>query len=110
MGIISKEQTMQKSDPCEKCTKLKWQLAAHSKEHEATTPTQKHQCQEASSWYPFEYLSPQSKTVKVENLRRTVISLHRHARTVTQNIERSPVSDIQNGKISELVHSIHNSE
>ena len=72
--------------------------------------TQKHQCQEAPSKYLFEYLSPKSKKVKVEKLRKAISSLRGHGCTIAKKIERVPLSDIQNEEISELAHSINKSE
>ena len=61
---------------------------------------QKFQHQEATSTYAFENLSPKSKKVKLETLRKVVSSLHGHGRTSDKEIKRMSLSDIQNEKIS----------
>ena len=86
---------------------LKWQLDARSKTHQATSLTTKCKRQEASSNYPFAYLSPASKKAKIENLKKALATAKTAAADV---IERVPVNDIQNDDITDLVHSIHSSE
>ena len=96
-----------KSNLCVKCVGLKWQLDARSKTHQAISPTTKRKCQEASSNYPFAYLSPASKKAKVENLKKALATAQTAAAGV---IERVPVNDVQNDDISDFVQSIHSSE
>ena len=57
----------QQSNLCKACTQLKWKLSARKKEHDRLSQTEK-QRSDASSQYPFEYLSPDSKKVKVSNM------------------------------------------
>ena len=45
-----KKGATKKSDLCDKCTKLKWQLTARSKEHEAVSTTQLQRLQEINNF------------------------------------------------------------
>lgn len=71
---------------------------------------QKRERQGASSRYPFDYLSPESKKAKVEKLRKAVSSLGRKSSSGAKEIERMPVSEVQNEETSKLVYSVHKSE
>ena len=57
---------------CDKCVKLKWQLVARKKSHDNLSPSEKLKRQSAYSNYPFEYLSPQSKKIKLGHLRQSI--------------------------------------
>ena len=99
---------IKKLDLCEKCTKFKWQLVARSKTHAATSPGHKRQRQKESSRYPFDRLSPASKKAKVENLQK-VVTCGRKCK-IAKMIDRTPVNEVQNDEIANLVNSIHDSE
>ena len=98
---------MKKCNLCEKCMILKWQLDKSCKRHNATSPATKRKRQEASSKYPFVYLSPASQKMKTKNLQKAVASTRR---AVTDVIERMPINDIQNDEIADLVHSVNSSK
>lgn len=98
---------MKKCNLCEKCMLLKWQLDKSCKRHNATSPATKRKRQEASSKYPFVYLSPASQKMKTKNLQKAVASTRR---AVTDVIERMPINYIQNDEIADLVHSINSSK
>ena len=95
------------SDMCNRCSRLSWQLAARKKTHDELTPLERERRQSSSSAYPFQYLSPKSKKVKIENLQQAV-TYHRRLSQKAQAIDRACVTEAQGAELSEIIHSIHN--
>ena len=100
----------QQSNLCKACTQLKWKLSARKKEYERLSQTEKKQRSDASSRYPFEYLSPDSKQVKVSNMRKMIVDLSSLVKRAEKRIERLSLPDQQNEEIIELVQSIERSD
>ena len=88
------------------CTQLKWKLTARKREHKSLSATEKGQWSEATSKYPFDYLSPKSQQLKVQNMRRAIGDLNMLVKRTVSKIERLSLTDEQNFEISELVQSI----
>jgi hypothetical protein len=68
----------------------------HVKENERLSQTEKMQRSDASSRYPFEYLSPDSKQVKVSNMRKVIVDLSSLVKRAEKRIERLSLPDQQN--------------
>ena len=96
------------SDMCNRCSRLNWQLAARKKTHDELTPLERERRRSASSTYPFQYLSPKSKKVKIENLQQAV-TYHRRLSQKAQAIDRACISEAQGAEVAEIIHTIHNS-
>lgn len=96
----------QQSDLCIACTQLKWKLTARKREHESLSATEKGQRSEATSKYPFDYLSPKSQQLKVQKMRRAIGDLNMLVKRTVSKIDRLSLTDEQNFEISELVQSI----
>ncbi len=97
------------SDLCSACTQLKWKLAARKREHESLSATEKGQRSEATSKYPFHFLSPKSQQLKVQKMRRAIGDLNMSVKRTVSKIDRLSLTDEQNFEISELVQSIQSS-
>lgn len=68
------------------------------------------QWSDASSQYPFEYLSPDSKQIKVSNMCKAIMDLTSMVKCTEKKIERLSLPDRQNEEILELVQSIEHSD
>ena len=99
----------QQSDLCTSCTQLKWKLAARKREHESLSAAEKDQRSEATSKYPFHYLSPNSQQLKVQKMRRAISDVNMLVKRTVSRIDRLSLTDEQNSEISELVKSIQSS-
>lgn len=97
------------SDLCMACTQLKWKLTACKREHEFLSATEKGQRSEATSKYPFDYLSPKSQQLKVQKMHRAIGDLNMLVKHTVSKIDRLSLTDEQNFEISELVQSIQRS-
>lgn len=71
-AIWFKMESSSHSDPCDRCVRLKWQLAARKKSSDELSPSDRLTRQCASSSYPFQYLSPHSKKIKLDNMHQTI--------------------------------------
>ena len=100
----------QQSNLCKACTQLKWKLSVRKKEHERLSQSEKMQRSDASSRYPFEYLSPDSKQMKVSNMRKVIVDPTSLVKHTEKKIEMLSLPDQQNEEISELVQSIERSD
>ena len=105
-AIWYRKKGSRQSDLCDKCVKLKWQLVARKKSHDNLSPSEKLKCQSAYSNYPFEYLSPQSKKIKLGHLRQSIADIHRKASEKAKMIDGQSLPNVQSDKICEVVHTI----
>ena len=101
-----KKCTLTSSGMCNRCSRLNWQLAARKKTHDELTPLERERRRSASSAYPFQYLSPKSKKVKIENLQQAV-TYHQRLSHKAQAIDRACISEVQGAEVAEIIHTIH---
>ena len=88
---------------------LKIELAASGTQKDSRwTDTLGKRRRSASSTYPFQYLSPKSKKVKIENLQQ-VVTYHRRLSQKAQAIDRACISEAQGAEVAEIIHTIYNS-
>lgn len=99
----------QQSDLCKACAQLKWKLTTRKQEHESLSAREKSQRSEATSKYPFEYLSPKSQQLKVQKMRRAIGDLNMLVKRTVSETDRLSLTDEQDLEISELVQSIQSS-
>ena len=85
----------QQSNLCKACTQLKWKFSARKKEHEHLSQSAKMQRSDASSRYPFEYLSPDSKQMKVSNMCKAIVDLTSLVKHTEKKIERLPFNKMK---------------
>ena len=99
-AIWHRKERSNQSDVCDRCVKLKWQLVACKKSHDELSPSEKLQCQSASSNYPFEYLSPQSKKIKLGHLHQSLTDIRKKASKKAEMVDRQCMIDAQSEEIS----------
>ena len=95
-----------KSQLCEKCTALKWQLSARKRVHDHLTPAQRKLRQQASSTVPFDILSPASKKAWLSNMRAEITKLRTLSQHSFDKLEQVCINDKQNDELCELVKAI----
>ena len=98
-----------KTAMCDKCTLLKWRLAARKREHDQISPGHRIQHQQASSTMQFDNLSPASKKARLENMRKEITRLRVMVQRSSEKTERISLNDSQNEEMSELVKTIQRS-
>lgn len=109
-AIWYRKEGSRQSDLCEKCVRLKWQLVARRKSHGNLSPTEKLKRQSASSKYPFEYLSPRSKKIKLGHLRQSIADIRQRASEKVNLVDRHSLPTEQSDEICEMVSTIQQNE
>lgn len=105
-AIWFRKESSSHSDLCDRCVRLKWQLAARKKSCDDLSSSDRLTRQSASSSYPFQYLSPHSKKIKLDNMRQAIHKVSIKA----QGVDRLSIPDSQGGEIAEVVRTIHDTE
>lgn len=108
-GIFYRRKRTRKTAMCDKCTLLKWRLAARKREHDQISPGHRMQRQQASSTTQFDILSPASKRARLENMRKEITRLRGMVQRSSEKTERLSLNDGQNDEMSELVKAIQSS-
>ena len=106
-AVWFRKESSSRSDLCDRCVRLKWQQAARKKSCDELSPSDRLTRQSASSAYPFQYLSPHSKKIKLDNMRQTI---HKKASKKAEAVDRLSIPDSQSTEIADVVRTIHNTE
>ena len=104
--IEFKKELSSHSDLCDRCVRLKWQLAVCKKSSHELLPSDR-LTRQSTSFYPFQYLSPHSKKIKLDNMCQTI---HKTTSKKAQEVDRLSMPDSQSSVIAEVVQTIHNTE
>ena len=71
-AVWFRKESSSHSDLCDRCVRLKWQLAALKKSCDELSPSDRLTRQSASSAYPLHYLNPHSKKIKLNNMSQAI--------------------------------------
>ena len=101
-AVWFRKESSSHSDLCDRCVRLKWQLAARKKSCDELSPSDRLTRQSGSA-YPFQYLSPHSKKIKLDNMRQTI---HKKASKKAEAVDRLSMPESQSAEIAEIVRTI----
>ena len=77
-AIWYRKERSSQSDVCDQCLRFKWTLAARKKSHDGLSPSERLKRQSVSSGYPFQYLSPQSKKMRLHNMQHVITDVRKN--------------------------------
>ena len=109
-SIFYEKHSTQKTQMCEKCTSLKWHLAARKREHDQLSPGHRLERQQVGSTVQFDNLSPASKKARLGNMRKEITNLRAQVHQYSDKVERIAVTESQNEDMSQLVQAIQQSQ
>ena len=100
----------QKSKICKACLSLKYYLSSRKRKYDAMTSFDRQKRQETSSHVPYDNLSPDSKKLRLSNLRYELSSARNKIRRLNQRIARIDLNEEQDKELSQLVQCISSSD
>ena len=105
-ALLFKRLSSHSSLVCKKCSSLKWKLSKLKKEHDQMTDTCRKERQSVGSKLPFDYLSPNSKRRRLDNMRKAIHTLKSKVVYHFEKIQRISANEVQNKELGELVDAI----
>ena len=107
---ICTKSKLQKMLICKSCLLLKYYLTRQKRNHDAMTCDDRKERQKYTSSCPFDYLSPYSKKIRLESMRKGIHTLKLKLWQAYKKELSLQLNDDQGREMAELIRTISNSE